>query len=163
MTSNDEVGQLVGYFNSYMAQLERYNKDIIRYKTLTKQLMDIADSARQRIGQDLHDDLCPHLIGVQGLSAVLEANLKEEQSNHASLAGNIVDLMDQSIEKSRILARGACPVHLEKHGLPAALEDMTIKFPSLPAFPSITQSMKGSLFLAVLRQLISTTLLKKRL
>lgn len=99
-------------------------RDITNAKRLQKQIMDIADSVRQRIGQDLHDDLCPHLIGTQGLATVLAANLREEHSAHEGLAAKIATLIESGIDKSRSLARGLCPVHLVSHGLFTALEDL---------------------------------------
>lgn len=81
-------------------------RNITEYKRLTKQLMDIADTQRQKLGQDLHDDLCPHLIGIQGLSSVLAVNLIEENSSSRALSEKIILLVNQSIEKARTLARG---------------------------------------------------------
>jgi PAS domain S-box-containing protein len=102
-------------------------RDITNARRLRKQIMDIADSERQKIGQDLHDDLCPHLIGIQGLGTVLKSNLEEEASRHTQLAAKIVVLIADAIEKARALARGLCPVHLVSHGLFTALEDLAAR------------------------------------
>ena len=99
-------------------------RDITKSVQLQNQVMEIGDSVRRRIGQDLHDDLCPHLIGIQGLSAVLADNLRDAASPNRSLAEKVVELMTSAIDKSRSLARGLCPVHLVSHGLAVALEDM---------------------------------------
>jgi PAS domain S-box-containing protein len=37
-------------------------RDITKSTLLRRQLTNISDHERQKIGQDLHDDLCPHLI-----------------------------------------------------------------------------------------------------
>ncbi|MEH0020705.1 MAG: cache domain-containing protein [Desulfobacter sp.] len=97
-------------------------RDITRSKRLEKQLMQAGDRERLNIGQNLHDDLCPHLIGVAGLAAVLKDNLQGHAS--AGLAGKIGELMDDAVDKTRQLARGLCPVHLVAHGLEAALADI---------------------------------------
>jgi len=99
-------------------------RDITKSRRLQKQVMNIGDLERQKIGQDLHDDLCPHLIGIQGLSSVLEANLKEASSADVSLAKQIENLVGQAVEKTRGLTRGLCPVHMVSHGLETALQDM---------------------------------------
>lgn len=96
-------------------------RDITETKMLTKQLMDIGDNVRQTIGQDLHDDLCPHLIGIGGLSSALHATLKENGSEGAALAERIVELIDDATTKARGLSRGLCPVHLVAYGLHSAL------------------------------------------
>lgn len=96
-------------------------RDITETKKLTKQLMDIGDNVRQTIGQDLHDDLCPHLIGIGGLASALHATLKENGSAGVGLAGQIVGLIDDAATKARGLSRGLCPVHLVAYGLHSAL------------------------------------------
>lgn len=96
-------------------------RDITETKRLTKQLMDIGDNVRQTIGQDLHDDLCPHLIGIGGLASALHATLRENNSKGAALAERIVSLIDDATTKARSLSRGLCPVHLVAYGLHSAL------------------------------------------
>lgn len=107
-------------------------RDITRSKGLEKQVMHAGDRERQKIGQDLHDDLCPHLIGVAGLAAVLKDALDRREDPSAELAEKIGDLMDDAVEKTRQLARGLCPVHLVAHGLQAALEDIILSSSYLP-------------------------------
>lgn len=99
-------------------------RDITETKKLTKQLMDIGDNVRQTIGQDLHDDLCPHLIGIGGLASVLHATLKENNSEGAALSEKIVSLIDDAAKKARGLSQGLCPVHLVAYGLHSALNQI---------------------------------------
>lgn len=103
-------------------------RDITRSKGLEKQLMNAGDRERQKIGQDLHDDLCPHLIGIAGLAAALRDRVGDEDRDRAGdaggLAGQIVEFMDDAVEKTRHLARGLCPVHLVSLGLQSALEEI---------------------------------------
>ena len=99
-------------------------RDVTKSRKLEKQMMEIGDQVRRRIGQDLHDDLCPHLIGIQGLSTVLTEDLREVASPSLALAEKVVELNQSAIEKSRRLARGLCPVHLVAHGLFVALVDI---------------------------------------
>ncbi|MDR3630955.1 MAG: cache domain-containing protein [Desulfocapsaceae bacterium] len=102
-------------------------RDITENKRLTRQLMDIGDRVRQNIGQDLHDDLCPHLIGIAGLTAVLESNLGKDSPQNSVLAGKIEHLIEEATGKARDLARGLCPVHLVSHGLQSALREIAAK------------------------------------
>ncbi len=99
-------------------------RDVTRSRQLEKQMLQIGDQVRRRIGQDLHDDLCPHLIGIQGISTVLAENLRETDSPGLPLAEKAVELNQSAIEKARTLARGLCPVHLVAHGLLTALKDI---------------------------------------
>ncbi len=100
-------------------------RDITETKRLTKRLLDIGDKVRQDIGQDLHDDLCPHLIGTAGLAAVLESNLDKKEKKNSNLAHKIVEFIEEAIHKSKTLARGLCPVHLVSHGLQSALREIS--------------------------------------
>ena len=97
--------------------------DITKSVELEKRVMEIGDLARQTIGQDLHDDLCPQLIGILGLSTVLNSELADSDIRVRNLSENIKSLIDNSIEKARILARGLCPVHMVSHGLNTALKE----------------------------------------
>lgn len=99
-------------------------RDITKSKMLEKQLMKVGDKERQEIGQNLHDDLCPHLIGIAGLVTVLKDELDASNNEGLALADKVVHLIDDAIGKTRILARGLCPVHFVSHGLNAALEEL---------------------------------------
>lgn len=99
-------------------------RDITKSKQLEKQLMKVGDKERQEIGQNLHDDLCPHLIGIAGLVTALKGDLDSANQEGLVLADKIVHLIDDAIGKTRILARGLCPVHFVSHGLSAALEEL---------------------------------------
>ncbi len=107
-------------------------RDITRSKGLEKQVMLAGDRERLNIGQDLHDDLCPHLIGVSGLAAVLRDNLKGRQDPSCDLAVKIGDLMEDAVDKTRQLARGLCPVHLVSQGFQTALEEIADQFSYFP-------------------------------
>lgn len=96
-------------------------RDITETKRLTNLLMDIGDNVRQTIGQDLHDDLCPHLIGIGGLASALKMTIEKSNGEGAALAERIVELIDDATTKARGLARGLCPVHLVSFGLQSAL------------------------------------------
>ncbi|TKB25218.1 PAS domain S-box protein [Desulfopila sp. IMCC35006] len=102
-------------------------RDITETKRLTRQLMDIGDNVRQTIGQDLHDDLCPHLIGIGGLVSALKTTIKKNNGDGERLAEKIVELIGEATSKARGLARGLCPVHLVAYGLQSALNEIADK------------------------------------
>ncbi len=109
--------------------------DITKTHRLRKLVMDTAERERQKFGQDLHDDLCPHMIGIQGLCTVLAENLKEDDSPHASLASKILTTVEIATDKTRALARGLCPVYLVSPGLYAALEDLAARTSNMSGIP----------------------------
>jgi len=107
-------------------------RDITRSKNLEKQVMQAGDRERMNIGQELHDDLCPHLIGISGLTAVIREDLKSRNDPAAELAWKMGVLMEDAVEKTRQLARGLCPVHLVSHGFQSALEEIAAQFAYYP-------------------------------
>ena len=100
------------------------HRDVSDLKRLEKQVMNIGDRERQKIGQDLHDDLCPHLIGVEGLGKVLVRKLSEKAPEEAQLAEKITGLVKDAFTKTRRLARGLCPVFLVDRGLESSLREL---------------------------------------
>lgn len=102
-------------------------EDVTDRKRLEREITEIGDRERLRIGQDLHDDLCAHLIGIEVLSEVLNRKLEEKHSEDAVFAGRIRGLVSEAVEKARSLARGLCPVHLVAYGLESALQELCIK------------------------------------
>jgi len=46
-------------------------QDVTRQKDLEREILEIADREKARLGQDLHDGLCQTLAGIAALSAML--------------------------------------------------------------------------------------------
>jgi signal transduction histidine kinase len=113
-------------FFSIMLAVALYLKRFI--KQLEKQVIQAGDRERMNIGQALHDDLCPQLIGISGLAAVIRNDLKSRQDPAADLARKMEALMEDAVEKTRQLSRGLCPVHLVSHGFRSALEEIAGQF-----------------------------------
>jgi signal transduction histidine kinase len=127
--SADEIGLLVTYFNSFMDKLEDYNRNLqnemMQRSNLEREIMDISDKERYRIGRDLHDDLCPHLIGVEALCKVLIQKLPPDATNEKIQLETIRRLIGESIIKTRHLSKGLCPVYLGEAALESALMELS--------------------------------------
>ena len=100
------------------------HRDISEMRRLEKELLDVGDREQQKIGQDLHDDLCPHLIGTEGLLKVMRNKLNSKDPDLIPLAEKITELIKDAIDKTRRLARGLCPVYLVDRGLETALNEL---------------------------------------
>ncbi|MBU2513855.1 cache domain-containing protein [bacterium] len=128
--SKDEMGTLALYFNDFMEQLEAYStkieKEVAERKLAEREVMKISERERKQIGQDLHDDLCPHLIGIEVLSDVLETKLRRKSAVEANAAKKIKILVRDAIKKAKGIARGLCPVHLLDHGLDYSLKELAL-------------------------------------
>ncbi len=99
-------------------------EDVTERQQLQERILDIGETERRKIGQDIHDDLCPHLIGTEVMTKILQKKLEEENSNTCALAAKIHTLIKDAIRKSRGMARGLCPVFLVDRGLEAAIEEL---------------------------------------
>ena len=100
-----------------MAQRVRLEKEIIR----------ISESERQRIGYDLHDNLCQHLTGTAIAALNIEQDLAEAGHQTAAAdARRLVDLVEEGISLAREISRGLAPVHLESDGLLDFFEELAM-------------------------------------
>ncbi len=106
--------------NCILASIE----DVTESRNLQLQILQISTRERHRIGRVLHDDLCPHLIGIEALSNVLLRQLKEESHQGAALMGRVRKLIREAIDKARRLSHGLCPTHLADQGINAGLSDL---------------------------------------
>ena len=101
--------------------------DITERQRLQQQVQEISDRELSRIGQDLHDGLCQHLVGTAFVANRLEKNLSGLGTREAADARQVAELLDQAITQARGFARDLYPVRLEGDGLPAALEEMATR------------------------------------
>lgn len=99
-------------------------RDISDRKDLEQKILDISEGEQQRIGQDIHDDLCQQLAAIGCLSQVVHQRLKQTGSGDARNMEEIMRLLSQANARAREMARGLVPVVLESEGLMSALAEM---------------------------------------
>src|SRR5664280_463982 len=112
----DSQGRFIGGFGVIT--------DITALKQLEKEVIDISERERLKIGYELHDDLGQHLIGIDVMTKVLTNKLETISPDNALYASDINKLVKEAIEKTRRLARGLCPVLLTSLGLESSLEEL---------------------------------------
>ena len=105
--------------------------DVTERRQLERELIEISERERQRIGYDLHDTLGQHLAGIAFLSKVLEQRLTARHAAEATQAAQIVAFVNQAIEQARTLAGGLAPVTLETYGLVFALQELAASVEAL--------------------------------
>jgi len=105
--------------------------DVTEHRQLERELLEISERERQRIGYDLHDSLGQQLTGIAFLSKVLAQRLKARHAEEAAEAAQIVTFVNQAIEQARKLARGLVPVTLETYGLVFALQELATSVEAL--------------------------------
>ncbi|HVN70940.1 MAG TPA: PAS domain S-box protein, partial [Desulfomonilia bacterium] len=119
----DSQGRFIGGFGVIT--------DITALKQLEKEVLDISERERQKIGYELHDDLGQHLIGIDVMTKVLGNKLELVSPEDARYVSEINQLVKEAIEKTRRLARGLCPVHLTSLGLESSLEELAASTSSI--------------------------------
>ncbi|WP_319561307.1 PAS domain S-box protein [Marispirochaeta sp.] len=102
-------------------------RDMSKRKQLEKEILEIEDRERSRIGQDLHDSLGQQLTGILLRLKALEGQLlksREEENVHTSR--EIQQLVRNAVEQTREMAKGLIPVTLQTDGLVEALQELTL-------------------------------------
>jgi signal transduction histidine kinase len=111
----DRVRQRTQALTEEMAERER----------LEKEILDVSERERRRIGRDLHDSLCQHLTGTALVGQVLRERLDAEARPEAAEARKVVELVTEGISLARGLARGIYPVDMGAEGLMAAFRELS--------------------------------------
>lgn len=91
---------------------------------LEHEVLSVTELERERVGQDLHDEVAQDLVGVACAVDLLERRLKEKSLPEADQARKISELVDHTLTEVREVARGLYPVTLEAEGLGPALEEL---------------------------------------
>lgn len=105
--------------------------DVTERRQLEREILEISERERQRIGYDLHDNLGQHLTGIAFLSKALTQRLKARNIPEAAEAEQIVEFVNQAIVQARKLAGGLAPVTLETYGLVFALQELAANVEAL--------------------------------
>ena len=111
---NDRVEERTAELKSEMAERQRLDREIVQ----------VADRERRRLGQDLHDRLGQHLIGTGLTAQALKAKLAKQCAPQAADAGDLVRCLEEAIDLTRKLARGFYSPELSAEGLSEALRQL---------------------------------------
>lgn len=98
--------------------------DVTENKRLEREVQEVSEQEKRRIGQDLHDGLGQYLTGVSFMVKVVEQKLASKGLPESADVAKISGMVNETISQARDLARGLCPVELETNGLQAALQEL---------------------------------------
>jgi PAS domain S-box-containing protein len=102
-------------------------RDVTRQKRLEREILEIIDQERDRLGRDLHDGLCQTLAGIAALSSTLSRRLARGSESAAALdAHEISTLLNEAIVEARNIAHGFGPLGLHGVGLEAMLQTLAL-------------------------------------
>lgn len=100
-------------------------RDITVRKKLERQILEISEKERMRIGKDLHDSLGQNLTGIELQLKVFENIMNERGDTEAGkIISGITEMVNQSIEQTRNLAKNLLTVTLQNQGLSVALKEL---------------------------------------
>ena len=110
--------------NGRMVHSRWFVRDVSQRVELQRQILGIGEGVQRRIGQDLHDDLCQQLTGIEFLSQALERRLSGKSPVEAGRAREIARLTRQAIGYTRELSHTMSPMELAADGLAEALRNL---------------------------------------
>lgn len=99
-------------------------QEVAGRKRLEREILSISEREQQRIGQDLHDGLCQQLTGIALMGRALAQRLAAVSPTAAKEVGQLADLVNQAILKTRDLVRGLYPATLSDGDLNTALHEL---------------------------------------
>jgi signal transduction histidine kinase len=99
-------------------------REVVERQRLDREIAQVADRERRRLGQDLHDRLGQHLTGTALAAQVLREKLAAKASSEVKEADKLVCYVEEGIDLTRNLARGFFSPELEADGLTVALEGL---------------------------------------
>jgi signal transduction histidine kinase len=99
-------------------------REMAERERLDKEINEVADRERRRLGQNLHDSLGQHLTGTALAAQVLRERLADRSATEVAEADKVVRYIEDGIDLTRNLARGFFSPELEADGLNVALQGL---------------------------------------
>lgn len=104
------------------------SRQAVGMKRLSRRLIDIQESERRRLAQDLHDDTGQALTALKISLALTRSELAGVSKHTEEQLDDAVELTDDTLKKLRSIAHGLRPPSLDTVGLNAALEELCRSF-----------------------------------
>jgi len=107
-----------------LTHCQLFVRDITLRLELERELLTVAEREQERIGHELHDDLCQQLTAIEFLSESLAGRLARDTPRAARELREISGLIRAASRQTREIARGlSLRAVFHKGGLGAALQD----------------------------------------
>jgi signal transduction histidine kinase len=107
---------------------------------LERQILEISDEVRRRIGHDLHDGLGQHLTGISLLSETIGQQLEAGEKPSKDNVETMTRLVSEAISITRDLAKSLSPVTLGREGLSAAIAELAESASSVLGISCVCES-----------------------
>lgn len=93
-------------------------------RRLEREILQISEDEKRRIGRELHDGLGQHLTALEFMSQSLARSLESKAPELSETAREIARQIRQTVAQSRRLSHGLAPVTLEEGGLFDAFQEL---------------------------------------
>ena len=103
---------------------EKLKREMAERLRLEAELIRSGEEQQRSIGRELHDGLGQYLTSIALFGAALQQQLRQRDLPEAETADRIVEMLDNSSDMIRSIARGLYPATLDAHGLVAALREL---------------------------------------
>jgi two-component system, LuxR family, sensor kinase FixL len=103
---------------------KKLEREIQRRKGLEGEILEISDREQQRIGQELHDELCQHLTAVAFMTRAVALRLKNHRVIEFEDLDKISELVNQGATDARNIARGLHTAEVDAARLLPAIRDL---------------------------------------
>ncbi len=103
---------------------KKLEREIQRRKGLEGEILEISDREQQRIGQELHDELCQHLTAVAFMTRAVALRLKNHRVIEFEDLDKISELVNQGATDARNIARGLHTAEVDAAKLLPAIRDL---------------------------------------
>lgn len=114
---HDKKGRVVGIFG--------VARDISEQREIEREIIDTSDKEKQRLGRELRENFCQHLVGISLLGNALHEELVRLGIPQAEDARQIAKIVKEVVAEVRAVEKGLSAIHLEQgEGLVDALEDL---------------------------------------
>ncbi len=126
----DAKGEFLGYIGSVMdiTQQKQQEEELKEHqKRLEREILQISDREKFRIGRDLHDEMSQHLLGVALKGMLLERKLKKRGLPEALVAHEVTAEINKVIAKTRKVSQSLFPMALSKKDFLAVLRELAEK------------------------------------
>jgi signal transduction histidine kinase len=121
-------GKLLSVYRQLETRVAERTKEILdlseHRRLLERELLTVSSNERNLMGQELHDEICQHLVGTTLAAQVLSQRLSQQNNPLASDAQAIIGLIESGIGKTRQLARGLLLSEITPDELPDLLTEL---------------------------------------
>lgn len=102
-------------------------QEVGELKSAHAENLDVSEREQNRIGQDLHDDLCQVLAGLSCLTRVVERQVSEKSPEAAKALNEINQQLVEAMERTRALTHGLFPARLKNGDVRGALQELSVQ------------------------------------